>query len=74
MAGIMTQGESGSPRYCHNWALSRRGRLTLYDDRLEFDEWIIAYRDFQDAVPYESRQMLIPRLYGNLWDLLQPKG
>jgi hypothetical protein len=54
------QGETGYPRYSHNWALSRRGQLKLYDDRLEFGEWFIAYRDFHDAVLYESRQMLIP--------------
>jgi hypothetical protein len=55
-----TRGESGVPRYSQNWALSRRGRLMVYADYLQFGDWVIAYRDITEAILYNSRQMFIP--------------
>jgi hypothetical protein len=44
---------SGVAALLSQLALSRRGRLILYADCLQFSDWRIAYRDITGAVPHQ---------------------
>lgn len=54
-----TDRESGEPRYSHNWVVSRRARLRIYEDRIECGNWRIVADDVQAATIYRARQWLI---------------
>ena len=55
-----TDKEAGTPRYSHNWALSKRTLYKVYSDRLEIGNWIIPFSDIKDIVVYKTKQMFIP--------------
>ena len=52
--------ENGSPRRGAAWVKSRRGWFKVFDDRVEFGDWIIPAAAVQEAVLFEMRQLFIP--------------
>jgi len=55
-----TTAEGDDVRRSLNWVLSRRCTLKVFDDRLECGDWVVPYRDVDEAVLFRVRQMLIP--------------
>ena len=55
-----TTAEGDDIRRSLNWVVARRGLLNIYDDHLELGTWHLAYGDFDEAILFSVRQMLIP--------------
>jgi hypothetical protein len=55
-----TQAEGDGVRRSLNWAFARRGILEVRPAALACGNWVIPYRDIEDAVLYSVRQTLIP--------------
>ena len=55
-----TTSEGDDVRRSFNWAVSRRGILEVQPDALACGDWVIPYREIDEAVLYSVRQMLIP--------------
>lgn len=55
-----TNSEDSSPRYSHNWLLSRRGWFRIFEDRIECGDWRIPLGSVEKAIAYKTKQMFIP--------------
>ncbi|MCL2117805.1 MAG: hypothetical protein FWH27_05175 [Planctomycetaceae bacterium] len=55
--GVIAEGDQ--LQHGPNWLLARRGKLKLYQDRLECGNWRIEYRDVKKATLYAVRQYVI---------------
>jgi hypothetical protein len=55
--GIIAEGDQ--LKHCPNWVLARRGRLKIFQDRLECGDWVVAYSDIKNATLYSVRQLII---------------
>lgn len=55
-----TTSEGDDVRRSFHWAVSRRGILEVQPDALACGDWVIPYREIDEAVLYSVRQMLIP--------------
>jgi len=52
-------GDGDQLRAGPKWITSRRGRLKLYSDRLECDDWVIRYDDIREAVLSSFRSPIL---------------
>ena len=46
------------PTYGPHWSLSRRGRLKVFDDRLELGSWRVPHAAVEEAVLWQSRTQI----------------
>jgi len=54
-----TTAEGDQLKYGPNWLLARRGRLSVFSDRLECGDWRIKKEEIKRAVLYSVRQSLV---------------
>ena len=55
--GVIAEGDQ--LKHGPNWVLARRGKLKIYQDRIECGNWRIEYGDIKNATLYSVRQYLI---------------
>ena len=54
-----TTAEGDQRKYGPNWITSRRGRLKVFDDRLECGNWRIEYPEITSAILYSFRTFFL---------------
>ena len=55
-----TDRESDGLRYSANWAMSKRGALKIYEDKITCGSWNFEKEKISSLILYKTKQMFIP--------------